>query len=536
VHLTWPTDFRLTALGAGSQQGTIALLAIAAAGIVYCYGTRWIRAKETVALWAIPALALAYLPLWALSGDRVVMAEAALAAALFGYRRTRHLVSWLPEGAAALIACGFWATGAVVAIASSAPLDSFGDLEWAAFGGREGLAGLASLVGAAAVLAWSVRTPARPHAQYALLLPFATLAYLIAEAVTAPHAFWAWLAVAAVAAACVHVPELRRRLGEEALQASAVMMFSLGVAGGWAADDSLRAFVEHGRSSGWETILLAALAGLVVASSFRDLRLRSYALWAPFGLLAQLSAMLLPGQYAVVAWAALSSLAGLLVCLPPRPLRGRLDLAVVRELSVLSAAGVATVVLFGYERPDMLFQSNRTPASGLAAAAAATVALFLAAAAARRPLRGETVWTISGMRVWSALVYAAGAAALWTLSAAILGAVQFTMPSGASSVAVHDRFQNGHVLVSISWALVGLALVVVSLRGERRRLRVGGIALLFVALGKLFLYDLAYLDAMARAISFIVSGAVLLLAALLLQRFAPHVKAALVDEDASTTA
>ena len=35
---------------------------------------------------------------------------------------------------------------------------------------------------------------------------------------------------------------------------------------------------------------------------------------------------------------------------------------------------------------------------------------------------------------------------------------------------------------------------------------------------------------MARAVSFIVTGSVLLLAALLLQRFAPQVKAALGDE------
>ena len=56
------------------------------------------------------------------------------------------------------------------------------------------------------------------------------------------------------------------------------------------------------------------------------------------------------------------------------------------------------------------------------------------------------------------------------------------------------------------------------------------IALLFAALGKIFLYDLAFLTAMARAVSFIVTGSVLLLAALLLQRFAPQVKAALGDE------
>jgi uncharacterized membrane protein len=137
---------------------------------------------------------------------------------------------------------------------------------------------------------------------------------------------------------------------------------------------------------------------------------------------------------------------------------------------------------------------------------------------------------VAGVRVWTVLVYVAGAAALWTLAAGILGAGQAAL-ANPSSAAVHDRFQQGHVLVSISWALVGLGLVIASLRGERGRLRAGGIALLFVAVGKLFLYDLAYLTAMARGISFIVSGSVLLLAALLLQSFGQHVKAALGDED-----
>ena len=91
-------------------------------------------------------------------------------------------------------------------------------------------------------------------------------------------------------------------------------------------------------------------------------------------------------------------------------------------------------------------------------------------------------------------------------------------------------------MVSVSWVLTGLALVVVSLRGDRRRLRIAGVALLFVALGKLFLYDLAFLTAMARAISFILTGSVLLVAALLLQRFAPQVKGAIADDDLSREA
>jgi hypothetical protein len=41
---------------------------------------------------------------------------------------------------------------------------------------------------------------------------------------------------------------------------------------------------------------------------------------------------------------------------------------------------------------------------------------------------------------------------------------------------------------------------------------------------------------MARAISFIVTGSILLVAALLLQRFSPQVRAALSDDPADTMA
>jgi len=529
-----PTDGRLPGIGQGSDGGTIALTAVAVAGIAFCYGTRWIARREQVIVWALPALAIGYLPLWALPAEWAVVAEAGLAAAVFVYRRTPFTVAWLRDEAAIVIGGGFWATGAVLALAVTAPLEGFGDGGWDALGSRDGLSGLCALVAAAVVLTWSVRRPAREGSEFALLLPSVALAYLIAEALAAPYAFWAWLAVAAALAACIHVPELRRRLGEDAGITSAVMLFALAVAGGWSADQSLRAFGSHGRGDGWDTIAIATLAGLVVVSGIRDVRIRSYAGWVPFALAAQLAAMLLEGQYPVVIWAALSGIVSLLVYLAPGVLRTRLDRRPLRELSLLSALGVSAIVLLGYETPGMLFETTRTPASGLAAAVAATIAMFLAAAAAgRRPDERES-WSISGVAVRSVLAYAAGAAALWTFSAAILGAGQLLLDH-PSPAAVHDRFQQGHVMVSMGWALVGLALVIVSLRGDRRRLRVGGIALLFVALGKLFLFDLAYLDAMARAISFIASGTVLLLAALLLQRFAPHVKAALGEDDASHT-
>ncbi len=158
---------------------------------------------------------------------------------------------------------------------------------------------------------------------------------------------------------------------------------------------------------------------------------------------------------------------------------------------------------------------------------------FLIASSATPRADGER-WQLGGVHVSTAAAVTTCAMALWTLAAAILGAGQLLVQGASPAFQdVHDRFQQGHVLVSVSWVLTGLALVVISLRGNRRSLRIAGIALLFAALGKLFLYDLAFLTAMARAVSFIVTGSVLLVAALLLQRFSPQVKAVLGDDGAA---
>jgi uncharacterized membrane protein len=162
------------------------------------------------------------------------------------------------------------------------------------------------------------------------------------------------------------------------------------------------------------------------------------------------------------------------------------------------------------------------------------VALAFLIASAATPRADGQRWQLGGVRVATAAAVTTCAMALWTLAAAILGAGQLLVQNASPAFQdVHDRFQQGHVLVSVSWVLTGLALVVISLRGNRRNLRIAGIALLFAALGKLFLYDLAFLTAMARAVSFIVTGSVLLVAALLLQRFSPQVKAVLGDDAAA---
>ena len=498
-----PLPETLPRIGSGSAGGSIALVAVALAGTVLCFGLRRFAKPELAAGWLVPGIALGFLPIWALTPESAVVAYAGMAALLLFYRRTRLLVRWMPEWVALVIAAAWWIAGAVVALVVTAPVDDLVE-GWAQLGQRHGMAGLGALLAAAVVFAWSVRGPVRRLCEYGVLVPVATLGYVIAASLPTPYAIWAWLTVAGLLAAAVQVAPIRRCLTVNPVLVASGSALAVGVVAAWALDGSLVALVDHGATTGWESIALATGAAFLLA--------------------AQLCAMLLPGQYPLVGVAALSALAGVIALVWPAILASRLDRPALRTLAFISAAANAGVVLFACETPSMLFQTSHAPAAGVAAATAATVALLVAAAATRR-----VPCSSRGVPAATLLVYSGGAACLWTLAAAILGAEQFVADAGLQA-SVHDHFQQGHVLVSISWVLIGLALVVLSLRGDHRALRAGGITLLFVAVGKLFLYDLAFLTAMARAISFIVSGSVLLLAALLLQRFAPQVKAALGDD------
>ena len=66
--------------------------------------------------------------------------------------------------------------------------------------------------------------------------------------------------------------------------------------------------------------------------------------------------------------------------------------------------------------------------------------------------------------------------------------------------------------VSVAWAAFGFVLVGVGLTTDVRGLRLQGVAVLGLATGKVFLYDTRDLDTVARTLSFLVLGAVLLAA------------------------
>ena len=86
---------------------------------------------------------------------------------------------------------------------------------------------------------------------------------------------------------------------------------------------------------------------------------------------------------------------------------------------------------------------------------------------------------------------------------------------GASDASFH----TGHTLVSAFWGALALGLLIAGLT-RWRSLRLAGLALFAVALGKLFLFDLSSLSSLTRALSFLAVGAGLLAGGFLYQRLA----------------
>lgn len=80
----------------------------------------------------------------------------------------------------------------------------------------------------------------------------------------------------------------------------------------------------------------------------------------------------------------------------------------------------------------------------------------------------------------------------------------------------------GQAWLSAFWAATGLGAVVWGMRRKSPKTRLGGLALLTVAIAKVWTYDLAELEELARALSFVALGLLLLSGAFAYQRFKPE--------------
>ena len=168
---------------------------------------------------------------------------------------------------------------------------------------------------------------------------------------------------------------------------------------------------------------------------------------------------------------------------------------------VVSVTSVAVLVLL--TPPTHFLTASASPGEGL------WVAIGCLAAGFVLHLTGPAY------RRWIDPILAVGA--LYVLSLGIL-----ELAERAFGGSIQTDFERGHVLVSSFWALIGLALLVVGLIRDERLLRYGGLALFGLSLAKIFLYDLGTLSSVARALSFIAVGALVLAGGFFLQKLSSH--------------
>lgn len=116
-----------------------------------------------------------------------------------------------------------------------------------------------------------------------------------------------------------------------------------------------------------------------------------------------------------------------------------------------------------------------------------------------------------------------GAAATSVLLVSVALVSAFQPSAGAASETLLDLGvrQQGQVLLSIVWSVVGLAALIAGLKRRLAWLRSAALVWLMVTVAKVFLYDLSTLTSLYRVVSFIVLGLLLLAGAFAYQRLRP---------------
>lgn len=127
----------------------------------------------------------------------------------------------------------------------------------------------------------------------------------------------------------------------------------------------------------------------------------------------------------------------------------------------------------------------------------------------------------SGGKLGVRLFGASATALVYLASVAIVTAFQPGAEAGTETVLDLTVRQEGQVLLSAMWSLVGLAALIVGLRRKQAAVRSVALGWLLISVAKVFLYDLSTLNSIYRVISFVVLGLLLLAGAYAYQRLRP---------------
>jgi uncharacterized membrane protein len=400
------------------------------------------------------------------------------------------------------IAAGLvWAAGVLAAYAAALGIvELVDDYGWA----HVGVVALWAVAGAAMLVAGALLERVELRLGGAIWLGVVTvhLLWFALPTLEQPQRGWAALAVAVPVLLAAYVAGLVDRRSPEA-PVGVVLSGALGAV-------AAVVLAPAGHATGY-SLLGAAAAYLVLAAPVLPRRRLSTPLWAVglvFGLAS--AAVLLTGTWLV---AALAGAAAALAALAAFTGEGRFQ---VPSLTYLALA--LGYVLVDVAPPADLFAVNAHPAEGAPAAfLAAAAALVVALLARADRLRQEDGFD-AGLRelqppLRTGAAWATGVTALYGLSLTVMGAVAWL-----GDADVDTEFQRGHTTVSAVWGIVGLVVLYLGLRRGWRSLRSAGFVLFGVALAKIFLYDLSQLSSIARAVSFLAVGALLLTAGFFYQR------------------
>jgi hypothetical protein len=164
---------------------------------------------------------------------------------------------------------------------------------------------------------------------------------------------------------------------------------------------------------------------------------------------------------------------------------------------------------------DRLGVQASVPTTGLWFAIDAVCAIGAIAAAAAV----GAVYLPIDRRIRQGIALAAAAALVYLLSVLLVDLFQGRV---GGSIALEETQKQAQVGVSILWALIGMGVFVAGIVGWRQLVRETGLALLALATGKVFIFDLSYLDVAYRVLSLMGLGVLLLGGAYVYQMLRPH--------------
>ena len=291
--------------------------------------------------------------------------------------------------------------------------------------------------------------------------------------------------------ACAGARRPGSTIGSAAAAASALVLAFVGV-GALAPDAAVFGLPDRTWFGVGSALIAGVYLGLAALTYRPRLRNLSTTAWV-LGLVALLVAELALTDGGVGFAVALAATAIAATVLASRLLDARLWCAAVILIGLDAMLAVLELA-----PPQQLLEPGPSPATGVVAVLAVVAGLVTLALAGP-----HARWF-------------AGAAAALGLYAASLLVLELVVD--VSRAALETDFERGHTVVSVVWAVSGLGLLLAGIVRRSPAVRYAGLALFGVTLGKIFLFDLAELSSVARAVSFVGVGALLLAGGFFVQR------------------